>query len=225
MRWLVALGFVLVALSGPAHAADLGGDNRGSFKDEAPFNPRFNWTGGYLGAQLGYGWAETDASSTPGPQTYGYDNDGAVGGLHAGFNLQNQTFVYGVEADIDFADLDGSGVGSLGGVTHQTEINWIGSLRARLGFAADRTLFYVTGGWAFGEVDVSLAGTSVGSDSEVRHGWVLGGGVEQAVTNNVTARLEYRYVDLGDENFSTGLATESSDVTVQSLRAGISWKF
>ena len=52
-----------------------------------------------------------------------------------------------------------------------------------------------------------------------------GGGVEQAVTNNITARLEYRYVDLGDENFSTALVSESSDVTVQSLRAGVSWKF
>lgn len=225
MRWLVALGFVFAALSGPASAADLGGDNRVSFKDEAPFNPRFNWTGGYIGAQLGYGWADTDASATAPAQTFGYDSNGVVGGLHAGYNFQNQTFVYGVEADIDFADLDGSGLGSAGTLTHQTEVNWIGSLRARLGFAADRTLFYVTGGWAFGEVDVSVTGAAAGSDSETRNGWILGGGVEQAVTNNITARLEYRYVDLGDESFSNTLLSESSDVTVQSLRAGVSWKF
>ena len=87
----------------------------------------------------------------------------------------------------------------------------------------------MTGGWAFGEVDItqSLAdnGAILGSNSEVRHGWTIGAGVERAFTNNMTARLEYRYTDLGEYDFSNQNTIDSSDVTIQSIRAGLSYKF
>lgn len=234
MRWFVLIGFLLATLSMPVVAADLGGAGKGSLKDEAPYTPpRFNWTGAYVGGQIGYGWADTDADSGPTTgfdQSYSYDSDSLIGGFHVGYNLHNQGFVYGVEADIDFADFDETSVGSLGTLTHQTELEWMGSIRARVGYAADRTLFYVTGGWAFGEVDINKAfvgGGALASYSDIRHGWTLGGGVEQAFTNNITARLEYRYTDLGDEDFSSAAVNsiDTSDVVVQSIRAGVSFKF
>ena len=232
MRFLVVFILLLAAVGTSASAADLGGDNKISLKDEPRYLSRFNWTGAYGGVQLGYGWADTETdtsgSNLP-PETHDYDSDGFIGGLHAGYNLQNQGFVYGIEADIDFTDLDATEAGSLGLRLHQTEIYWTGSLRARVGFAMDRTLFYMTGGWAFGEVDVtqSLAanGTILASNSEVRHGWTLGGGVERAFSDNMTARLEYRYTDLGSDDISNGTALDSSDVTIQSIRAGLSYKF
>ena len=232
MRLIVVFGLLLAVFSNSASAADLGGGNKGSLKDEPPYVARFNWTGAYAGGQIGYGWADTDASSGPLTgfnQTHSYDSSGLIGGLHAGYNLHNQGFVYGIEADIDFADLDESSVGSLGTISHQTELYWMGSLRARIGFAADRTLFYVTGGWAFGEVDITQrdvgSGAVTASNSEIRHGWTLGGGVERAFTSNMTARLEYRYTDLGDEDFRGASSIDSSDVTVHAIRAGISYKF
>lgn len=232
MRFLVALSLLLAAVGTSAGAADLGGDNRTSLKDEPRYLSRFDWTGTYGGAQLGYGWADTEADTNIAnlvDETHDYDSDGVVGGLHAGYNLQNQRFVYGIEADIDFTDLDATGIGSLGGTFHQTEIFWTGSLRARLGFAMDRTLYYVTGGWAFGEVDVTQSnannGAILASNSEIRHGWTLGGGVERAFSDNMTARLEYRYTDLGDYDSNSGLVSESSDVTLQTIRAGLSYKF
>ncbi|MFY0610641.1 MAG: porin family protein [Hyphomicrobiaceae bacterium] len=234
MRWIVSFCLLFAVIGTAASAADLGGDNRGSIKDEPPYVSRFNWTGAYVGAQIGYGWADTEASTGPIAginQTYEYESSGFQGGFHGGYNLQNGNFVYGIEADIDFADLDGSGVGSLGTLSHQTEVNWIGSLRARVGFAADRTLFYVTGGWAFGEVDVtqrSLIGPAISASfSDIRNGWTLGGGVERAFTNNLTARLEYRYTDLGDYDVSDSVlsALDNSDVTIHSIRAGVSYRF
>ena len=234
MRLLVVFALLVAALGTAASAADLGGDNRISLKDEPPYISRFNWTGAYAGAQVGYGWADTEASTGPVlglNQTYDYESEGFTGGFHGGYNLQRQGFVYGIEADIDFADLDGSSVGSLGTLSHQTEVNWIGSLRARVGFAADRTLFYVTGGWAFGEVDVtqrSVVGPAISATfTDIRHGWTLGGGVERAVTNNLTARLEYRYTDLGDYDVSNSVlsALDNSDVTIHAIRAGVSYKF
>lgn len=230
MRFIVVFGLLLAVFNSSASAADLGGDNKVSLKDEPPYMARFNWTGAYAGAQVGYGWADTDASSGPLAgfnQTHSYDSSGFIGGFHAGYNLHNQGFVYGIEADIDFADFDETSVGSP--LSHQTELYWMGSLRARIGFAADRTLFYVTGGWAFGEVDITQRNVSSGaitaSNSDIRNGWTLGGGVERAFTSNMTARLEYRYTDLGSEDFRGANSIDSSDVTVQSIRAGISYKF
>lgn len=234
MRLLVVFGLLFALFVSTASAADLGGDKRVSIKDEPAYIPQFSWTGAYVGAQIGYGWADTEASTGPlggFNETYDYGSSGFTGGFHGGYNLQTRGFVYGIEADFDFADLDESEVGSLGLLSHQTEVNWIGSLRARVGYAVDRTLFYVTGGWAFGEVDVTLRNT-VGPDlaasiSEIRHGWTLGGGVERAFTNNVTARLEYRYTDLNGDDFrnETLDAIETSDVTVHAIRAGVSVKF
>ena len=233
MRLFVILGFLVAAVGTPAVAADLGGGSKSSLKDEMPYAPRFNWTGAYAGAQVGYGWADTDAQSgmtTGFNQSYSYDSDSIVGGFHGGYNLHYQGFVYGIEADIDFADLNETSVGSSGTQTHQTSLEWMGSVRARVGYAADKTLFYVTGGWAFGEVDItqaSVGGGQIASYSDIRHGWTLGGGIEQAFASNMTARLEYRYTDLGSEDFRSTAANliDSSDVTVQSIRAGVSIKF
>ncbi len=232
MRFLVALSLLLAAMGTSVGAADLGGDNKISLKDEPRYLSRFDWTGTYGGVQLGYGWADTEAdtnSPNNAPETHDYDSDGFIGGLHAGYNLQRQRLVYGIEADIDFTDLDATGAGSRGNNLHQTEIYWTGSLRARVGLAADRTLFYMTGGWAFGEVDTTLSsaddGAILASNSEVRHGWTLGAGVERAFSNNMTARLEYRYTDLGSDDFDNGVTVDSNDVTIQSIRAGLSYKF
>jgi len=231
------IGALVASLSfgAVAQAADLGGDyRRGSIKDDPlpVYNPRFNWTGAYAGLQLGYAWADTDARSGPLAgfnQSYGYDGDGFIGGGHIGYNIQAGTLVYGIEADIDFADLDYGGLGTLN-FGHQTEIEYMGSIRARFGFAADRTLFYVTGGYAFGEVDITkrnAAGVRFASYGDTRHGWTIGGGLEQAFTNNITARLEYRYTDLGDIDFRSVPVNsiDNSEVEVQSIRAGVSIKF
>ena len=126
-------------------AADLGSPNRrGSIKDgPVEYQRAFSWTGLYIGAQVGYGWGNTTAESGPLTsfnQTYDYDTNGAVGGGHLGYNWQAQNLVFGIETDIEASGISGGGRGSLG-FQHDTDINWIGSLRGRLGVAYDRTLF------------------------------------------------------------------------------------
>jgi outer membrane immunogenic protein len=168
--------------------------------------------------QTGYAWGDTDATSFAGlGDTYSYDTDGWLGGVHLGYNWQATNFVIGVETDIELADLSGSGIGTFGSV-HSTDIDWIGSLRGRLGYALDRTLIYATGGLAYG--DVAIAGPGY-SDSETRTGWTVGAGIEHAFAPNTTARIEYRYTDLG----SGDLGFDDSDVTFSAIRAGLSWKF
>jgi outer membrane immunogenic protein len=174
--------------------------------------------------QGGFVWGDTEARSGPlagFDQAYAYDTDGWLGGVHAGFNWQANRLVIGLETDLELADVSGSGVDTLGSA-HTTDIDWLGSLRARFGIAADRTLFYLTGGLAYG--DVAIAGPGY-SYSSTRTGWTLGGGIEHAFAPNTTARLEYRYTDLGSEDFSSAGAIDESDVTFSAVRAGVSWKF
>ena len=231
MRALIAsLGLSVGLLATSAVAADLGPYPRGgSIKDEPIPVRLFSWTGFYFGAQIGYAWADIDARSGPITgynQSYSYDADGVLGGGHVGYNWQRDRFVFGIEADIEAADISGTGIGTLG-YTHQTEIDWLGSVRGRLGVAHDRTLFYATAGWAFGNVEVTKA-TAPGnppfaSYDDVRHGWTVGGGIEQAFTDRVTARIEYRYTDLGEGDFRSVSVNSivESDVTFHAVRAGL----
>lgn len=225
------LGMTVLALSaGSVLAADLGPYGRGrSVKDFGPparFAPAFTWSGFYLGLQAGYGWGTTEAATgtlSSFNQAYSYDTSGALGGVHAGFNWQAQQLVLGVETDIEFAGIDGSGTGTLGS-RYSSSVDVLGSFRGRLGFAADRTLFYITGGLAYG--DIATKGTDLAT-SDWRTGWTFGGGIEHAFAPNWTARIEYRYTDLGSESFaSTGInRAESNDITFSAVRAGLSWKF
>jgi outer membrane immunogenic protein len=197
----------------------------------AAYTP-FTWSGFYLGLQAGYGWGTTDASAGllgGGPATaFSYDTGGFLGGLHAGFNWQSGSLVLGLESDIEGTGIDGSGVGSLGG-GHATTIDWQGSLRGRIGLASGSALFYLTGGLAYGGVTVEQsAGPGFApfvQNSDWRTGWTAGGGVEYAISRSMTARLEYRYTDLGNATFSNAGVFDSSDVTQSAIRAGLSFRF
>ena len=220
-----AAAATLLALTGATHAADLGGGYP-SYKDETPYVRPFNWSGAYVGAQLGYAWSDVDARDTNSVNTdrYSYDVDGFIGGGYLGFNWQTQGVVLGLEADVEYTDLADSGRGKNFGGRHKTDVNWMGSVRGRLGFVADRALFYVTGGWAFADVDTRNFSLPV-SYGDIRHGWTLGAGTEYAFSDNLIGRLEYRYSDFGDDSRRVGADRDSSDLDMHALRAGLAFKF
>ena len=220
-----AAAATLLALTGATHAADLGGGYP-SYKDETtPYVRQFNWSGAYVGAQLGYAWSDVDARDfsplvIPNSVRYGYDVDGFIGGGYLGFNWQTQGLVLGLEADVEYTDLDDRD----GSRSHFTDVNWMGSVRGRLGFVADRALFYVTGGWAFADVDTRNAALNI-SYGDIRHGWTLGAGTEYAFSDNLIGRLEYRYSDFGDDSRRVGNDRDRSDLDMHALRAGLAFKF
>ena len=239
MRKVFLAGLGLACVSSAAVAADLGPYGRRSMKDTPPpaayYQSPFSWTGFYLGAQAGYGWGTTDASSGPfgGPftQGYSYDTSGFLGGVHAGFNWQASQLVIGVETDLEASGMDGSGLGTLG-FSHQTSIDWLGSLRGRVGvLMTPQTLLYLTGGLAYGGVSIDKAAgagaATFASYSDWRTGWTLGGGLEHAFSPGMTARIEYRYTDLGTVDFSSigSNSIDRSDVSHSAVRAGLSFRF
>ena len=125
------------------------------------------------------------------------------------------------------------------GFTNQADRNvkWLATARARLGYAADRWLIYVTGGGAWGGIDYTMGPTFPGlfsptTFSHTSSGWTAGGGVEYAFTNNWTGRIEYLYYDLDSVtgvNVGTGAvltATQNWDRNkINVVRLGANYKF
>ena len=239
-----AMGFLSIL---PASAADIAP----VYKAPPPAAPVANWTGFYLGGNLGYGWGNHEMTETvtagpnllivpPGSTLYGgaqsFDIDprGFNGGIQAGYNWQfNQSWVWGIEADIQATNMKrtadcarscntntaiASGIlpalfpVTFSNYTDEQKLNWFGTVRGRLGYSNGPSLFYVTGGLAYGEVErnssVSGSSTFLGlfplntfsgssSNKSVNTGWTVGGGVETALTAGWTLKVEYLYMDLG----------------------------
>lgn len=234
------LAFSAAALmSGTAHAAD-------AVYEEPPVAVEvdgFSWTGFYIGIHGGYSIANGDFSSPDLAPGIAYEADGDLNGFlvgaHAGAQYQFQNnLVLGVEMDIDYRDGDDDAGLTLSGLPSpplaiESEINWTGSARLRAGYAMDRFMPYITGGFAFADIDAELTaggipfpgGGDVGGTSV---GWTLGGGAEYAFTDNLIFRAEYRYSDFGDVDGLILIAPigdsefelDSHDITI-----GVSYKF
>ena len=195
----------------------------------------FDWSGLYAGLQVGYGWGDIDADARWGSMTgawepFEYGTGGALGGFHLGYNVDVDNIILGLETDVEASGVSGSGTGI--GAIHSTDIDWSTSLRVRLGVkATDRSLIYLTGGVTYAKVSVKQH-TFTGLAPFTTHdtwktGWTAGGGIEHAISPRITARLEYRYLDLGKIAYvDEVLAMKSThDVVDHSVRAGFSVRF
>lgn len=209
-RPAAALGLIACLGAAPAFAAD-------AVIEEPPAAPMVEpplntWSGPYAGVTLGYGF-----NGTTTPIGGDIDNDGFVGGVFAGYNFQQDMFVYGLEGDIGYGNIKGSN-----GFTETTS-GLDGSLRARLGVAVTNdVLLYGTAGGAAQRLEVS---DPFGSDSQGMVGWTAGGGVDLKFTENVFGRVEYRYTDFGSADFNTGSGVQSVDSTQSRVNFGIGMKF
>ena len=234
-----AIAGMLLLCSGAALAADL----PLAVKAPVTYAP-YSWTGLYIGAQAGYGWVDTDSNvvQTVPPSPYilrsSGSPDGAFGGGFIGYNYQlSNNVVVGIEADINGGNLKSSDPVTINApvipvVTARSELEWFGSVRARLGYAFDRLLPYATAGYAFGSAKTTYASPFPGdsiSASDTLSGWTVGAGLEYAITDNILARIEYRYTDYGSSSSAVSNAfaagTLEQAFTSNDLRIGISYKF
>jgi outer membrane immunogenic protein len=217
-----------VLLSSPAaFAAD-------PVTDIAPVN---DWSGFYVGVHGGYAWGDADVNdgyltwfgvpfAGPLANVTDFDLDGGLGGVQAGFQTQSGNFVWGVEADASLTDISGDD----GFVT--TEINWLATLRGRIGYAFDNFLIYATAGGAAGETESGLTFGVDPTDEEIHFGWTAGAGAEVLVTENISLKAEYLYVDLGDETYTADLfipgflgVQGDVDLTTHIGRVGLNYRF
>jgi high affinity Mn2+ porin len=193
----------------------------------------YDWTGPYFGAHAGFSRGHSDATLTdPSAATTSNFFGGPIGGLQAGYNVQLPSrIVLGLEADVSFTNyIDGNSVISTLATAKSyviEQMDFVGTARGRLGYAAGPWLFYATGGLAFtGERFLNTP--AVGSDEKIlrmRLGWAAGGGVEVAFAPHWSLRLEYLYSEFqhAGVQFASGAATAST-LNFQSLRVGLNRK-
>jgi outer membrane immunogenic protein len=187
--------------------------------------PVFTWTGFYVGVNGGYGFGDFRGG---GNTTFGNPNGGLVGGT-AGYNYQINSLVLGVEGDLDWADLSKSKTLPSKAVT-TAKVDALGHVLGRVGFTPfDRTLLYVAGGYAGGQVKGTLdAPTAAGahfSNSAWQSGYALGAGVEYAVTQNVSVKAQYLFSQLGDQTYFAGKSAVKTGLNVNAITAGINYRF
>ena len=211
----------------------------------APFSPppAFTWTGCYVGVHVGYAGGKLKWTDEP-PDTAealtNHNQRGAIGGAQLGCNYQFSSIVLGVQGDFSLSDVRGKARLNLGDEPNifDTKADYFGTLTARGGFAIDRALLYVKGGFAFTRLNheqlhIEAANTDTFSARSSRTGWTLGAGAEYALTNNWTAFAEYNYMRFKQRNI-TGpsvddgiLETEvfQSGTNVHAVKVGLNYKF
>lgn len=191
-----------------------------------PPSPFYSWSGFYVGGNAGYSWglAKTDVTFTdlgdgvPTSSPSTLNLNGFIGGVQAGYNWQYSNWIYGIEADFQGSGERGSAVFSTSYIsdsegftlnqTRDAKIHWFGTVRGRIGWLVDpATMFYGTGGLAYGKVSVSgvvsdfeNTGNVFGyGSSRVNVGFAVGAGIEGAFKDSKkwTWKLEYLYLDLG----------------------------
>jgi outer membrane immunogenic protein len=178
-----AVALAAVAAIGPALAADLP-----VMLGKAPIDPYFNWTGFYVGGNIGgsFGYSDTTLTLGGGSVTPSSNMNGVIGGAQMGFNWQTGSWIWGLETDFQGSTQSASGDGSRtenfvtycaqcaayiygtenGQESYSEKLRWFGTLRGRFGytpihpwFFSNQMMFYATGGLAYGQVQTSSAFT------------------------------------------------------------------
>jgi len=180
----------------------------------------YDWSGVYIGAFIGVGSSDNDylPIGAADPEISG---SGILGGVMAGYNYQMEDFVVGAEADFTYTDIHARNTAD--GVDQR--IPYFGTIRARLGWAHDNTMFYGTAGVAFLRSKFHIEPADE-TRSKTHVGFVLGGGMEHAVTDNILVRAEYLYAHFGTKDYEYTPGTVRTGVdNLHIARAGVAYKF
>src|SRR5262249_25638146 len=188
-----------------------------SISVKAPPVPRaYSWTGFYVGGHVAAGFSYHDWTLREGASAEA--GDAAMVGGQVGYNYQIGKWVLGVEGDAAWGNLKDESVCAGGINACWTRQNWLATVTGRVGYAFDRALFYVKGGAAFTRADYFKTAPIPSILDERgggrRDGWITGAGMEYALWNNWTMRLEYDYLDFGSRtialnNIATGVFAEN----------------
>jgi outer membrane immunogenic protein len=233
----------LAAVASPGFAADL------AYPYKAPPLVVPDWSGFYGGADMGLGFGRTNdvVASPPGtpfsttPATW----NGTQAGVFGGYNWQAGWAVFGVETDIQWANLiSNSTTGNAAGTATLNDVqtlNWYGTGRGRLGIAPiPGWLFYGTGGVVYGSIrsDETVTNTATGVAGQnsfvaTRVGWTAGAGIEAAITTLPTgvwsARFEFLYMDFGTFNYTFATVVTPMTISIHPtdyiVRIGLDYRF
>jgi outer membrane immunogenic protein len=196
------------------------------------------WSGLYIGGHLGGAWAQTRASdplgiSGPAGVFNGRTGSSFIGGPQIGANWQTGAYVFGIQGDVSFGNMDGAIPSpNIGTEALSFNVRSVTTVTGRLGYAWDTWLFYVKGGGAWARTRYELMDTAFGLQGTSRvtqGGYTVGAGWEYAVAPNWSVFLEYDYVDLGTKRniaFTGPAGTFPFDIKqdIQMVKAGFNYR-
>lgn len=203
-----------ITVATASHGADL--PDKAIAPDLAPVVQAsdYDWSGAYVGLNAGIGFEGSFDNN------FGANLDSGaafIGGGVIGYNHQIDKFVVGIEGDLNYTGVDANS----GAV--ETDLDLLGTVTARVGYTpVDRVLTYLEGGYAFGLLD---AQNGAASDDSFNNGFVVGGGAEYAITDNVLTGIEYNYVDLQDRNLSLGAGNTDAGFDGHFVKFNLKYKF
>ncbi|WFU17937.1 outer membrane protein [Bradyrhizobium sp. CB3481] len=202
---VAALALSAAGLTTSAQAADFYGSGAPLTVNDTLYRSD-SWARPYLGVNLGYAWGSVANNPTK--------PSGFVGGVQAGYNWQNGSFVFGLEGDIQATAAEETFA------PWKFSNPWFGTVRGRVGYAFNNVMFFGTGGLAFGELRATTFGLT---ESHTNAGWTLGAGAEMGLDRNWSAKIEYLYVDLANSNFV--ITGGSNGYRFGLIRAGVNYRF
>jgi len=193
----------------------------------------YDWSGAYVGMFGGAGSGDVTLTE-PGGLADPLDlaAGGWLAGVRAGFNGQAGVLVFGAEADLSKTWIGGNGsvTDGVNGLDYSYDLDWLGTVTGRVGYAADTLLLYAKGGLAAGGVRSTLTPTALvlapppSSADAAATGWTVGLGTEFAFSENATAGIEYDFVALGAQlDFSGGRLDTQQDLHI--VKLGVNYGF
>jgi outer membrane immunogenic protein len=209
---LATVGLIALGIAAPASAADLAA--RPYTKAPPPVVAIYDWSGFYIGANGGGAWSHKcwDVTSFRAPVTPFsegcHDATGGVVGGQIGYRWQSAGWVFGLEAQGDWADLRGSNISVfIPAWTNNSKIDAFGLFTGQVGYAWNNVLWYVKGGAAVTDDQyrgtVTATGALFDSASETRWGGVVGTGLEFGFAPNWSVAVEYDHLFMGNRGITT----------------------
>lgn len=201
-------------------------------KAPAYVNAPYNWTGFYVGANLGGGSGKKDWNFLP--ATTSHNVNGVIGGAQLGYNYQIASLVLGVEGEYSAAGIKGSSACPNPVFTCTSKINGVASLTGRVGYAFPAAiLVYAKGGAAWARENFTAISPLFSEDTGnvTTSGWTLGGGLEYGFWGKWSAKVEYNYYDFGTKRYDfrspAGVVVDRADIKqrLSVVKAGINYRF
>ena len=206
---LVTASLIALGAAAPAVAADLAA--RPYTKAPAMIAAVYDWSGFYIGANGGWGQSRNSWDFLPGVLTFGegsHDASGGTVGGQVGYRWQAGTWVFGVEAQGNWADFKGSNISLFDAtVRNESRIDAFGLFNGQVGYAANNVLFYVKGGAAVTSNDYRrfFAATNTlfaSSNDDTRWGGTVGVGLEYGFAPNWSFGVEYNHLFMQDRTLA-----------------------
>ena len=229
---LLAAAAIAVGAAAPALAADLPARPAPYTKAPAIVQAAYDWSGFYIGINGGWGTSDINWNADGlGDEGSHHASGGTVGGQF-GYRWQMSSWVFGLEAQGNWADFKGNNVSAIFAPNvNQTKIDAFGLFTGQIGYAWDRALFYVKGGAAVTDNRYQIFATPGGgllnSVSESRWGAALGAGIEYAFAPGWSLGFEYDHLFMGNNDIvqGPGFVNDHIKQDVDLFTARVNYKF